>query len=265
MKRLYAIVGHPVARSLSPVIHHAAFAAVGLPHAYVPVDVQPGALGEGLELLRTLGVSGANVTAPHKIAVAGFVSRVHGDAEVVGAVNTLVLEGQRIEGYLTDGAGFVDALAASGHTPESATILGAGGSARAVAYALARTGVQVRVCARRPDQADEVAGLHEDISSGSWDDPPSNDLVVNATSARKGLPSVSLTERTIVVDLVYGEETEMLARARTVGAHAFDGRGMLLHQAAHSFRIWTGLDAPIEAMRAALDAALRPISPVAGS
>lgn len=256
MTRLFAIVGHPVARSLSPVIHNAAFRASGLPHTYVPLDVQPGALAEGMGLLRTLDVAGANVTVPHKVDIVPFLTSLHGDAAAVGAVNTLVTDGESYAGHLTDGAGFLAFLAQEQIAVESAVVLGAGGSARAIAYALATAGVAVKVCARRADQTSAVAALHEQITAASWETIPQAPLVVQATPARRGLPAIRLTKRTIVVDLIYGEDTEVLRRAREAGATAYDGAGMLLHQAALSFTIWTGLDAPLEAMRDALDRAL---------
>lgn len=252
MRRLYAIVGHPVAHSLSPAMHNAAFEALGLPHSYVPLDIRPGALAEGMNLLRTLGVDGANVTVPHKVDIVPFLTGLRGAAEVIGAVNTLVYDGAGYVGYSTDGEGFMAFLAETGAEVGSAVVLGAGGSARAVAYALALSGAQVTICSRRPEQASGVALLHRGITVGPWDEPPKASLVVNATPLREGLPKISMDEATTAVDLIYREQTDFLARARKAGARTYDGTGMLLHQAAASFVLWTGLSAPIEVMRQAL-------------
>lgn len=254
MSALYAIVGHPVARSASPAMHNAAFAAVGLTHTYIPLDIRPGAIAEGMQLLRTLDVAGANVTVPHKVDIVPFLTALHGDAVAVGAVNTIMRDGDGYAGHLTDGAGFLAFLSEEGIEATTAVVLGAGGSARAVAYALATTDVRVTVCARRPEQAEEVAGLHPNIHVGRWGAAPSAQLVINATPLRTGLPTIKLTRKTVAVDLIYGEETEFLARARDAHARSFDGSGMLLHQAALSFTVWTSVPAPLEAMRAALDA-----------
>lgn len=257
MSALYAIVGHPVARSASPAMHNAAFAAVGLSHAYIPLDVRAGALAEGMGLLRTLGVVGANVTVPHKVDIVPFLTALHGEASVVGAVNTIIADGDGYAGHLTDGAGFLAFLAEEGIEATTAVVFGAGGSARAVAHALATADARVTVCARRPEQAEAVAALHPNVRVGRWETAPNAHLVINATPLRAGLPTTKLTRTSVAVDLIYGEETEFLARARAARARAFDGSGMLLHQAALSFTLWTSLPAPVEAMRAALVAHLR--------
>ena len=135
-RKLACIIGWPVARSLSPAIHNAAFAALGLDWTYVPLAVRPGAIEEGMGLVHELGVEGANVTMPHKQTVIPFLERLEGDAQTLGAVNTIVREGSALVGFNTDGAGFLAAIrdeAAFDPSGKRALVLGAGGAARALA------------------------------------------------------------------------------------------------------------------------------------
>lgn len=260
---LACIIGWPVAHSLSPAIHTAAFDALNLDWTYIAVPVRPGNAGEGIGLLRTLGVDGANVTMPHKQAVIEFLDGVEGDAAVVGAVNTIVRAGERLIGHNTDGEGFLRFLRLdAGVDPAGADVLvlGAGGAARAVSAALVRAGARVTVAARRPELAKEVADLAGARESG-WDEAGPSDILVNATPAREGLPldRFDLSPARVVVDLIYAPpQTELVGAARDAGARAFDGLGMLLHQAVLSFHLWTGLEPPLESMRAAAMRALEP-------
>lgn len=256
---LACIIGWPVAGSLSPRMHNAAFAALGLEWTYVPLAVREEAIADAVGLLRLLDVRGANVTIPHKRAIVSSLDALAGDAAAVGAVNTLVREGDRFVGHNTDGEGFLRALAAEGWSPDGARalVLGAGGAARAVAYALARAGARVSVAARRPERAGEVASLARGIEAAEWEGLPAADLVVQATPARTGLPveQLALGPEVVAVDLLYlPPETPFLAAARRAGARASDGLGMLLHQAALSFELWTGRPAPLGAMASALSA-----------
>jgi shikimate dehydrogenase len=261
-RKLACIIGWPVSQSLSPAIHNAAFAALGLDWTYVPLAVRPGAIEEGMNLLRELGVEGANVTMPHKRVVVALLDRLEPDAAALGAVNTIVRDGKALVGHNTDGPGFVAALAdgaAFDPTGKTAVVLGAGGAARAVAVALARAGAVVRVSARRPEQASEVAALATGIEVAAWGDSSPADLVVNATPSREGLPlaSFAFAPGVLAVDLIYlPPMTEFVRFARDAGATALDGLGMLVHQAALSFRLWTSVDPPIAVMAEAARAAL---------
>lgn len=254
MTHLACIIGWPVAQSLSPVMHNAAFAARNLDWTYVPLAVQPGAAAEGVELLRTLGVDGANVTVPHKVAIVTLLDAVQGDAAVFGAVNTIVRDGERLIGHNTDGEGFLNFLRAdAGFDPSDtrAVVLGAGGAARAVAIALARAGAHVTVSARRDEEAHALAEAAEGIATASWGKADPADLVVNATSSRDKLPAPAAR---LAVDLIYlPPETGFQSAALRSGARVFDGLGMLVHQAALSFQMWTGGDAPLEVMRKAAE------------
>lgn len=252
---LACIIGYPVSHSLSPAIHNAGFDALGLDWTYITIAVQPGAAREGIGLLRELGVEGASVTMPHKQDVIPFLDGLDASAEVVGAVNTLVRTDGRLVGHNTDGAGLVRFLrhdTSFSFGDASALILGAGGAARAVAVALAAEGVRVTIAARRVEQAQEIAGLADGIAAVAWDRAEPADLIINATPARDGLPAIA--PRQLAVDMLYlPPKTPFLMDAEASGARAYHGLGMLLHQAALQFELWTGREAPLAAMRAAAE------------
>ena len=261
-RKLACIIGWPVAQSLSPAIHNAAFDALGLDWTYVPLAVRPGAIDEGMTLLRELDVQGANVTMPHKQSVVPYLQRLEGDAETLQAVNTIVRDGEALVGENTDGPGFLWAIAEeAGFDPagKRALVLGAGGAARAVAVALASAGASVVVSARRAEQAAELSRLAAGIETSPWSVATEADLVVNATPSRDGLPldAMGFGPGVLAVDLIYlPPSTGFVLAARTAGATALGGLGMLVHQAALSFRLWTGLDAPLQVMQEAARAAL---------
>jgi shikimate dehydrogenase len=261
------IIGWPVDRSLSPAIHNAAFAAAELDWIYVAFPVRPGEGARAAEAMRALGIRGLNVTMPHKRDVMAAMNDLSPEAERAGAVNTIVSEGSRLIGTNTDGPGFIRFLERdAGVDPSGARILvlGAGGAARAVVLAMSDAGADVTVAARRRDQADHVAALAKKGRTVPFDaaaidaELDDNSIVVNATPVgREGetLPfeATRLGKGHVVVDLIYHPETTPLVRtARDRGAKAFNGIGMLVHQAALSFEAWTGVAAPLEAMRAAV-------------
>jgi shikimate dehydrogenase len=213
--RAVALLGHPVAHSLSPRMQNAAFAERGLDWVYVALDVPPESLEDAVRGLRALGFAGANVTAPHKLAVARIVG------SDLPSVNTLVGG----EAYSTDTA-ILDGLAF-----ERPAILGDGGAAAAFRHALP----QARVFSRRTSWPPDVAGA---------------DLVVNATSVRDEA-LVELGEGQTLVDLPYPRTATALA-AEAAGARVLDGLEVLVAQGAASFELWTGVAAPVAVMRAAL-------------
>ena len=272
------IIGWPVEHSLSPAMQNAAFRALGLAWHYDRLPTPPGQVGGLLAGLAARGYRGANVTVPHKEAVLPFLAQIDSEARAIGAVNTLVLLADDTAGgwagHNTDAAGFLSALREAGFEPAgaSALVLGAGGAARAVVHALVAAGCSVAVHNRTPQRAARLAA--ELASAGgrpvralSLDEiqPDGVDLLVNATSLGMGTQAGAsawpeprpLPARWMVYDLVYKpEETPLLARARAAGAAAVGGLGMLVHQGALAFELWTGQPAPLEVMREAARRAL---------
>ena len=272
--RLVGIIGDPVAHSLSPAIHNAAFVALGLDFAYVPLPTPPERVGEAVAGLRALGFRGANVTMPHKAAVLPFLDEVSSDARLIDAVNTIVVDERRLVGHTTDGEGFSRALrevepGGAGGLP--VLLLGAGGAARAVALALARESVgSLTIADRTPAAAERlierlrpalrhVASRVVPLDRLAPADVDSASLIVNATALGMTeslkLPSVvvdTLRRGHVVFDLVYGKRpTNLLDEARLRGARTVDGLSMLVWQAAASFELWTGRPAPLDVMRSA--------------
>jgi shikimate dehydrogenase len=268
--RLAGVIGWPVSGSLSPVIHNAAFAALGLDWAYVPLPVPPGRVAEAIAGLRALGFAGANVTMPYKTEAAQAVERLSEDAALLEAVNTVVVGGDEIEGANTDAPGFDRVLRSdAGFDPSGrrALVFGAGGAARACVLALGRAGLaELVVAIREPERSTSLARLARELPVELRVIPladaasESVDLVVNATPlGRTGetLPHPELHDGVLVVDLLYRPAvTPLLQAARDAGAAAYGGLGLLLHQAALSFELWTGLEPPMPVMSAAAVAEL---------
>ena len=249
---------------MSPVIHNAAFRALDLDWIFVAFEVAPGRGPAAVESARDLGLGGLSVTMPHKADVARAVDRLTPTAQTLGAVNTVVRGGAReLVGDNTDGAGFVDTLRIDeGFDPAGrrCLIVGAGGAARAVVLALASAGAREVVIANRtPARAADAAALAPGVARpGLAAEADAMDLVVNATpqgmAGDRGLPvpAAALGPGQLVLDLVYQPGlTPLVETARERGAAATNGLGMLIHQAAHAFRLWTGEDPPLEVMSAA--------------
>jgi shikimate dehydrogenase len=267
--RLAAVIGDPVRHSLSPALHNAAFAATGLDWVFLAFPVPDGGAADALAAMRTFGLGGLSVTMPHKAAVAAAVDECSPSAATLGAVNCVVPRRGALQGHNTDGAGFLDALRAEGHdvAGRRCVVFGAGGAARAVILALAGAGAaEVVVVNRTAARAEEAAALAAGRGrSGRAEEVDGADLVVQATpvgmagAAPGSLPCDPdrLGAGQIVVDLVYEPlDTPLLVAARARGATVQDGLGMLLHQAAHAFSLWTGESAPVAVMEAAARSAL---------
>ena len=260
------VLGWPLEHTLSPVLHAAAFRQMGLDWVYLAWPVEPEDLGDAIAGLRALGALGANVTMPHKETVMGFLDELSGDARTVGAVNTVQRIGRRLVGHNTDVDGFRHFLEGDAGLDASGMrvlVLGAGGAARAVVRALDGLGAaELAVAARNVDKGSklvELAGRAQGKAL-SWEDATATaadyDMVVNATPVGTGdgdpLPNVEWRSGHVVVDLVYEPpSTNLVERARAGGARAWGGIGMLVHQAAAAFQIWTGQDPPLETMSAA--------------
>lgn len=257
---LVGIIGWPVSHTLSPRMHNAAFAELGLDWAYVPLPVDPARVADAVRGLVALGFAGANVTIPHKRAVIACCDEVDEVAARAGSVNTIVVSEGRVLGSSTDGLGATAGIDASGR---QVLLLGAGGAARPAATALLDAGASgVTVAARRPEAAAELAdGLRElyparriEVSAG-WPPPGSGDIVVNATPIKDDA-IVELRADQQVVDLAYrpdGTATALVDAARAAGCAAVvDGLEFLVRQGAASFERWTGRPAPVATMRAAV-------------
>ena len=278
--KLVGLIGYPVEHSLSPVMHNSAFVALNLNWCYVPLPVPPERLGEAVAGLRALGFAGANVTVPHKEAVMACLDRVAPGAQAIGAVNTIAIREGELIGYNTDWQGFLTALNEGGFDPEGkrAVVLGAGGAARAVIYALAQAGAQVTILNRTPSRARAlVRGFSPLFPPTSLTSLPLNpqtlreqaaqaQLLVNATPVgmwpevgRSVWPEeLTLPNHLTVFDLVYNpRQTKLLQQARAAGAKTIGGLGMLVHQGAAAFELWTGEKSPVETMYAAASEALR--------
>jgi len=265
--RVAGIIGWPVAHSLSPAMHNAAFGALGLDWAYVAFPVEPARVSGAVRGLAAAGVAGLNVTIPHKQAVLEDCSAVSDAAAAIGAANTLVPDG--VGGWRadnTDAPGFLRALDEAAPCEldgAPALVIGAGGAARAVVFALRQRGARVAVANRTRARAAELGDPVEFSRAALEEAARQSAVVVNCTSlglhddAVPGeLPLDALGPGTVVVDVVYRPGgTAWLAAAEARGARCVDGLGMLLHQGAAAFVQWTGQEPPIGVMRAAL---LRP-------
>ncbi len=261
--RLVGLLGQPIAGSLSPRMQNAAFAASGLDWAYVPLEVEPDALEAAVAGLVALGFAGANVTIPYKTRVLAYCDELDPVAERGGSVNLLIVRDGRVLGTSTDGEAVTGTVEPLG---ERALVLGAGGAAQAVSAALIDTGAtSLVIAARKAEQGEALASrLHAlapaaqvEVAAGWPPDTGEADLVVNCTPVRDEA-IVTVGPGHAVVDLAYradGAPTALVAAARAAGcAKVVDGLEVLVRQGAASFERWTGVEAPVEAMRAAVRA-----------
>jgi shikimate dehydrogenase len=256
---LLGVAGFPVAHSRSPAMHTAALEALGLDWHYGRLPLPPERFTETARALGGSGYRGINVTVPHKEAAAALADRASAEVRATGAANTLTYEDDgAVAADNTDAPGF---LAALGADPAGlrAVVLGAGGSARAVAWALAEAGAEVSVWNRTAERAHRLAG---DLGVGVAERPGEGDMLVNCTSVGLGpveqadalsqLRLDGVAPPATVVDLVYGEGPTPLERWATGGGARFvPGLEVLVRQGALSLARWTGLDPPLEVMRMA--------------
>ena len=274
--RLLGVFGYPVEHSLSPAMHNAAIAALGLDYLYIPFSVLPENLDPAIHSLVALGIIGVNLTIPHKERVLPYLDEIDSEARAVGAVNTVHNDGGRLVGYNTDGEGFIGPLKARGFEVAGtrAVVLGAGGAARSVVFRLAREGAVVtianRTVARAQALAEDVRHVIEDAAvdllnlndtAGLTESLSGAELLVNTTSvvmhphdaADPPIPPAALHSRLFVYDLIYNPaETRLLRAAREAGADTLNGVTMLVWQGAAAFRIWTGVQPPIDVMERAV-------------
>ena len=273
--RLTGIIGWPVEHSFSPRMHNAAFAALGLDYAYVPLPLEEKDLAVALRALPAMGFRGINVTIPHKVAVMRYLDEIDLTAQQAGAVNTVVFEAGRSKGYNTDVGGFMASLASDGvrTAGRNALLLGAGGAARAVVAGLLREGAKVCVAARSQEKAETLAALFSDgrVAACAWQGDAFKEvlqkaeLIVNCTPVgmhgqeEQELPLCwdLLQPDAVLCDLIYNPaETPFLKRGRESGRKTLNGLKMLLEQGALAFSLWTGRDDCRKVMLEALEKTL---------
>lgn len=274
--RLIGIFGWPVEHSRSPLFQNAAFEALGLDYCYVPLPVRPKDLGDAVRGFRAMNFAGANVTIPHKEQIIPFLDELAPSAVLTGAVNTIEVRDGKLIGHNTDGEGFVRSLNEAGIGVEGrrCLMIGAGGAAKGVAVALAKAGIsRISIANRNPDRAVALSMLLEEhfpaVTSESipLDDAEvgkaaaDSDILIQTTSLGMKpddplpVPESSLRPGLTVCDLIYSPpSTLLIENASAAGAKTLGGLGMLLHQGAIAFEIWTGRNAPVAVMRNVLSA-----------
>lgn len=281
MKKLVGIIGYPISHSVSPAMHNAAFKHLGLDWEYLPFEVKPEDLEKKVKGLKEKGLIGFNVTLPYKEAIIPLLDEVTKLPKIIGAVNTVKNEGGNLVGYNTDGAGFIESLKidAGFKKPggKKVVLLGAGGAAKAVAVMLASEGIKelaiTDIDLKRAEALTDYMGSYFDMSV-ICAKPKSDelkrslkeaDLIINATPIgmhpkEDQCPIDENTElrvQSTVFDLVYNPpETKLMKIAKSKGAKAINGLGMLVRQGAIAFTIWTEKPAPVDVMWKAAKEAL---------
>ncbi len=261
------VIGDPVSHSMSPAMHNAAFRKLGLDFAYLPFRVLPADLAQAIDAMRALHIRGLNVTIPHKVAVMPLLDRVDPVAERIGAVNTIVNENGVLTGYNTDAGGFLKPLETRGvHLAgKSVALIGAGGAARAIVFALIESGARVtilnrsernlaRLSQRLPSAAVDIMRLETTNLRSAI---ARADLLVNSTPVgmtpavdETPVPPEMLRRGLLVYDVVYNPpHTRLLTDAAAAGGKAIGGLDMLVWQAALAFEKWTGQAAPVSLMK----------------
>ena len=268
---IVGLIGHPVEHSFSPPMHNAAFKALGMDYAYVAFDVDPSDIKSAVEGANALNIKGFNVTIPHKIEVMKYLNELDEVAELIGAVNTI--DFKNLKGYNTDGIGAIKAIEeVTSVKDRNVVVAGAGGASRAISFYLAKYGVDsLTILNRNVDKAQSLANdvLGSDLISNVNADSISEintylkdaDILVDTTPLGMDphiddepiATAENMHEDLVVFDAVYNpNETVLLKEAINAGAKPVYGIKMLLYQGVESFKIWTGVDAPIDVMENAL-------------
>ena len=276
--RTVGIFGDPIAHTRSPAMHNAAFQALGLPYVYLPFQVRPADLVKAVHGVRALGLLGLNVTVPHKERIVRCLDSLSPEAELCGAVNTVVNQDGQLFGDNTDGRGFLNSLQEAKLSPRGieVVLIGAGGSARAVLVSLIRARcAAVRIVNRTQANARKLVRAYRRTGETRLEALPLDALcdpavlsgvrlVINASAVGlhddEFLPLAYTATQAgcLFYDLLYRpDRTPFLRHARAAGRPVMDGRRMLLHQGALAFSLWTGRPAPLEVMDRALRRALR--------
>ncbi len=260
---LCGIVLHPAGHTRSPAMHTAAYAALGLDARYEVWDVPPDGLEAKLAALRDAGIRQLSVSIPHKESILALLDDVDETARRIGAVNTVVRDGDRLIGSNTDCPGAIRALERAGELRgQRAVVLGAGGAARALVYGLGRAGARVTVLNRTVARADELARAFG-AESGPLEALADfeHDILVNTTSVglksdASPVPASALRAGSVVMDAVYDPPmTRLLREADAAGAHVVGGKWMLVYQGALQLEAWADRSAPTDVMADAFDAA----------
>ncbi len=270
--KIYGVIGDPIEHTLSPIMHNAAFEALRLDCAFLAFKVKQMEVGKAIAGMRALNISGLNVTMPHKSAVIDFLDEADKTAKAISSVNTITNKEGRLMGFSTDGKGALNALKENGVDPKGKKVLllGAGGAARAIAHTIAKEADQLVILNRTAKQAADLANfLKETVNRNVIADAflptrikeeiANSDILINATSvgmhpkaSESPVPANLLKTDLAVMDIVYNPlETRLAKDAKAYGSKVVSGLEMLIYQGAASFEIWTGVKAPIEAMRKA--------------
>jgi shikimate dehydrogenase len=272
---LVGVFGYPVAENPTCVMQEAAFRALGLNWRYLTIEVRPEQLADAMLGLRAMNMAGINLTIPHKVAVIQHLDDLSPEAELMGAVNTVVREGARLIGHNTDGKGFVRSVRQeAGVDPQGKRVvfLGAGGAARAMSVEMARAGAaHLTIVNRTAERGQELVALLQEKTAadalfvpwqGEYSVPSDADILVNATPIglfplvddQPALALDSIRPDLLVCDVIPNPpHTAFLRTAETRGSRTLDGLGMLVGQGAIAFKMWTGVDAPTDVMRRALE------------
>jgi shikimate dehydrogenase len=277
---LYGLIGYPVSHSLSPLMQNRAFHALDLSCYYGLFEVLPQFFPQALAGIKALGIKGVNITIPYKQRVLEHLDFIDPAAAAIGAVNTVINDGERLTGYNTDGEGAMLSLKKEASIDPLGLkfiIFGSGGACRAVAYTLALKGAKkIIIAGRRESQSVEISRLLDQVKTGvaatvsltdinCREELKTADVVINSTPIGMWpkvleppvIDTRLLSTHTLVWDLVYNPvETRFLREAKAHGCRTLSGLGMLLYQGAEAFRLWTGLAAPVEAMRQELKKAI---------
>ncbi len=270
--RVCGVIGDPIEHSLSPIMHNAAFEALGLDYVFLAFKVKSACVADAVEGMRALNIRGLNVTMPHKKTVMASLDRIDLSAQIINSVNTILNKENLLFGFNTDGVGAVKALKENGVELKGRKVLllGAGGAARAIAYAVSKEADELAILNRTIKPAQELTRLLEKsankkIISGTLSaediekDLQDSDILINATSVgmkpradESPIPPKLLRRNLAVMDIVYNPlETKLAKDAKEAGAKVVSGVEMLIYQGAAAFEIWTGKSAPVEVMRKA--------------
>jgi len=274
--QICGVIGDPIAHTMSPAIHNAAFSELGLNYVYLPFHVEPDSLEVAIKGMRALNIKGLNVTIPHKVSVIPFLDELDDLTQKIGAVNTIVNSNGKLKGYNTDATGFLQTLADNNIDIKGKrlVVLGAGGASRAISMSLAEKGASITILNRlleldwALELASHISNLFEievkalELTGNNLRNALAEaDILVNTTSvgmhpytASSPVDADLLRPDLVVFDAVYNPvKTRLLADAEAAGARTISGIDMLVWQGAHAFEKWTGQKAPVEVMKQQLE------------